>query len=203
MINKFCLGFCVVLCVQISSSVAEEKSATFAGGCFWCMEPPYDKLDGVISTVSGFSGGFTKNPSYQQVTRGGTGHAEVVQVTYDDEKISYQQLLDVYWVNVDPLDPNGQFCDRGSSYRPAIFYHDEAQKQLAMASKKALQDSNRFQSDIAVEVTAFNAFYAAEDYHQDYYLKNPIRYKLYRTGCGRDSVLAKRWGKDSKAFADE
>ncbi len=191
--NRLCLVLSCCLSALSPISFAEEKLATFAGGCFWCMEPPYDKLDGVISTTSGFSGGTVKNPSYKQVVRGGTGHTEVVQVRYDDEIISYQQLLEVYWVNVDPLDGNGQFCDRGSTYRPEIFYHDDEQKQLALASKKVLEESERFETAIAVDITSFEAFYAAEESHQDYYQKNPIRYKLYRTGCGRDSVLSQRW----------
>jgi peptide-methionine (S)-S-oxide reductase len=166
--------------------------ATFAGGCFWCMEPPYDKLDGVISTISGYAGGKTKNPTYEEVSRGTTGHTEVVQVTYDPKKITYEKLLEVFWRNIDPLTPNRQFCDIGSQYRSAIFYHDENQKRLAEESKKAL--SKRFKEPIVTEIVAYTEFYPAEDYHQDYYTKNPLRYKYYRYNCGRDQRLEALWG---------
>ena len=171
---------------------AAEAVATFAGGCFWCMEPPYDRLEGVSSTVSGFMGGHLKDPSYRQVTAGGTGHTEVVQVTYDPDVVSYETLLDVYWRNVDPFDGAGQFCDRGPSYRPEIFYHDDAQKAAALASKAELDE--RFEQEIAVEITEAGEFYPAEDYHQNYYEKNPIRYKYYRWNCGRDDRLQEVWG---------
>jgi peptide-methionine (S)-S-oxide reductase len=171
---------------------AATAKATFAGGCFWCMEPPYDELDGVISTISGYAGGKTKNPTYEQVSRGTTGHTEVVQVTYDPKKITYEKLLDVFWRNVDPLTPNRQFCDIGSQYRTAIFYHDENQKRLAEESKKAL--SKRFKEPIVTEIVAYTEFYPAEEYHQDYYTKNPLRYKYYRYNCGRDQRLEALWG---------
>jgi peptide-methionine (S)-S-oxide reductase len=169
--------------------------ATFAGGCFWCMEPPYDKLPGVISTTSGYMGGKTRNPTYEQVSTGNTGHAEVVQVEYDPGKVSYEKLLDVFWHNIDPTQPNAQFCDHGSQYRSAIFYHDEAQKKLAENSKAALAKSKPFKGDIVTEVAPAAAFYPAEDYHQDFYTKNPVRYKFYRSGCGRDARLHALWGK--------
>ena len=175
---------------------AETAKATFAGGCFWCMEPPYDKLDGVISTISGYAGGTKKNPTYEEVSAGKTGHAEVVQITYDPKKISYEKLLEVFWRNVDPLTPNRQFCDVGSQYRTAIFYHDETQKRLAEESKKAL--SKRFKEPIVTEIVAYTEFYPAEDYHQDYYIKNPLRYKYYRYSCGRDQRLEALWGPDPK-----
>ncbi|WP_405231025.1 peptide-methionine (S)-S-oxide reductase MsrA [Lentisalinibacter salinarum] len=174
---------------------AAEAVATFAGGCFWCMEPPYDKLEGVKSTVSGFMGGHVKDPSYQQVVRGGTGHAEVVQVTYDPEVVSYETLLAVYWRNVDPFDGGGQFCDRGASYRPEIFWHTAAQRETAAASKSELQE--RFDQEIAVAVTEAGEFYPAEDYHQNYYEKNPVRYKFYRWNCGRDQRLEEVWGEQA------
>jgi peptide-methionine (S)-S-oxide reductase len=176
---------------QTGGAVATAK-ATFAGGCFWCMEPPYDKLDGVISTISGYAGGKTKNPTYEEVSRGTTGHTEVVQVTYDPKKITYEKLLDVFWRNIDPLTPNRQFCDIGSQYRSAIFYHDENQKRLAEESKKTL--SKRFKEPIVTEIVAYTEFYPAEDYHQDYYIKNPLRYKYYRYNCGRDQRLEALWG---------
>jgi peptide-methionine (S)-S-oxide reductase len=167
--------------------------ATFAGGCFWCMEPPFDKLDGVISTTSGYTGGHKENPTYEEVSSGTTGHAEAIQILYDPEKITYHQLLEVFWKNVDPTDGGGQFCDRGSQYRAAIFYHDDGQKRLAEQSKKALIESKDFK-EIATEITAASTFYPAEEYHQDYYRKNPVRYKFYRYGCGRDKRLKDLWG---------
>jgi peptide-methionine (S)-S-oxide reductase len=170
--------------------------ATFAGGCFWCMEPPYDELEGVISTISGYTGGTKKNPTYEEVSAGTTGHAEAVQITYDPTKISYEKLLDVFWHNIDPLTANAQFCDSGSQYRSAIFYHDQTQKTLAEASKKRLQD--RFKQPFVTEIVRASEFYPAEDYHQDYYKKNPIRYKIYRYGCGRDSRLQELWGAQKK-----
>jgi len=179
-----------------STGGAEMAKATFAGGCFWCMEPPYDKLDGVISTISGYAGGTKKNPTYEEVSAGKTGHTEVVQITYDPKKITYDKLLEVFWRNVDPLTPNRQFCDVGSQYRTAIFYHDETQKRLAEESKKAL--AKRFKEPIVTEIVAYTEFYPAEDYHQDYYIKNPLRYKYYRYSCGRDQRLEALWGPDPK-----
>lgn len=169
--------------------------ATFASGCFWCTESDFDKVKGVVETTPGYMGGTTPNPTYQQVSSGGTGHAEVVQVKYDPTQVTYKQLLDVYWHNVDPLDKGGQFCDRGDQYRPAIFYHNEEQKRLAEESKAALEKSGRFSQPIVVEITAASTFTPAEDYHQDYYRKNPLRYFIYRSGCGRDARLEALWGK--------
>lgn len=171
--------------------------ATFAGGCFWCMEGPFDKLNGVSSTTSGYIGGTADNPSYEQVSAGWTGHAEAVQVLYDPKKVTYARLLDVFWHNIDPLTPNAQFCDHGSQYRSAIFYHDAEQKRLAEASKVALEKSGRFREKIVTQIAPATTFYAAEKYHQDYYIKNPIRYKYYRSGCGRDRRLAELWGKEA------
>ena len=179
------------------TSDARYEKATFAGGCFWCMEPPFDELPGVISTTSGYTGGRTKNPTYEQVSSGGTGHAEVVEVVYDPSKITYARLLDVFWKNIDPITPNRQFCDIGSQYRSAIYYHNEEQKRLAEASKKALEDSGRFQQPIVTEIAAAAPFYRAEEYHQDYYKKNPIRFKFYKYNCGRDQRLEKLWGTSS------
>jgi methionine-S-sulfoxide reductase len=171
-----------------------EAVATFAGGCFWCMEPPYDKLDGVLATISGYTGGSKVDPTYKEVSAGGTGHTEAVRITYDPSKVTYEQLLEVFWQNVDPLDAGGQFCDRGSQYRTGIFVHDQEQQRLAEASKQALAGSGRFEQPIVAEIVAASAFYPAEDYHQDYYEKNPIRYKFYRWNCGRDQRLAELWG---------
>ena len=169
--------------------------ATFAGGCFWCMEPPFDKLPGVISTTSGYTGGQKPNPTYEEVSSGRTGHAEAVQVVYDPKKVSYEQLLDVFWHNIDPTVKNQQFCDVGSQYRTGIFYHDDEQKRLAEASKAALEKSKPFKAPIVTEITRASEFYPAEEYHQDFYLKNPVRYKFYRNGCGRDARLEQLWGR--------
>ena len=170
------------------------EKATFAGGCFWCMEPPFDRLEGVKSVVSGYTGGYKKNPTYEEVSSGSTGHAEAVEITYDPAGISYQKLLDVFWHNIDPTAKDRQFCDVGSQYRTAIYYHNAEQKRLAEASKKAFEESKRFRGPIYTEVTAATTFYPAEEYHQKYYQKNPVRYKLYRFNCGRDQRLRELWG---------
>ncbi len=170
------------------------ETATFAGGCFWCMEPPFDKLEGVVSTTSGYTGGHKKNPTYKQVSAGGTGHVEAMQIRYDPDKISYAELLSVFWRNIDPTTPDRQFCDRGFQYRTAIFYHNEEQKRLAEASKAALLQSKPFVEQIVTEMIPASTFYKAEDYHQDYYKKNPIRYTFYRYNCGRDKRLKELWG---------
>ena len=177
-----------------TTSPVTTAKATFAGGCFWCMEPPFDKLDGVISTTSGYTGGTKTNPTYEQVSAGSTGHAEAVQVTYDPKKVSYEKLLDVFWHNIDPTQKDAQFCDHGTQYRSGIFYHDADQKRLAEASKAALDKSKPFKGAIVTEITQAATFYPAEEYHQDYYLKNPVRYKYYRSGCGRDNRLQEVWG---------
>jgi peptide-methionine (S)-S-oxide reductase len=169
--------------------------ATFAGGCFWCMEHLYDELDGVISTTSGYTGGSTKNPTYKQVSAGTTGHTEAVQVKYDPSKITYQKLLTVFWRNIDPTISDRQFCDVGSQYRAGIFYHNAEQKSLAEASKRKIESTKKFREPVVTEITQVAEFYPAETYHQDYYLKNPLRYKLYRHGCGRDKRLEQLWGK--------
>ena len=172
----------------------EEAKATFAGGCFWCMEPPYDELDGVISTVPGYSGGDVEDPTYREVVRGNTGHLEVMQVTYDPSVVSYEELLEIFWVNIDPLDGGGQFCDRGEQYTTAIFYHNEEQRRLAEESKEEIAESNDFgMRRIQTEIRPLEEFYRAEEYHQDYYRKNPLRYRLYYTGCGRGQRLEELW----------
>jgi len=176
---------------------AGYSKATFAGGCFWCMEPPYDALDGVISTTSGYTGGQQQNPTYKEVSRGGTGHTEAVQIVYDPKRVSYTELLDIYWRNIDPTDSSGQFCDKGSQYRSEIFYHDKEQKKLADESKATLVEHKPFTGDVVTGITPATVFYPAEDYHQDYYVKNPIRYKFYRYGCGRDKRLEDLWGASS------
>ncbi|MEH6626391.1 MAG: peptide-methionine (S)-S-oxide reductase MsrA [Motiliproteus sp.] len=186
------------LCLALSShiAVADVSKATFAGGCFWCMEHAFDGIIGVVSTRVGFIGGSTQNPTYFQVSNGGTGHTEAVEVAFEDKQISYGDLLKIFWKNVDPIDPGGQFCDRGDQYRSGIFYHSEVQKTQADASKQALQKNAQFTDRIAVEVSAASTFTAAEKYHQQYYRKNPIRYKFYRYSCGRDQRLNTLWAAD-------
>jgi len=189
----------VVLGVSAAPSApapAGSAVAIFAGGCFWCVESDFDKVPGVLSTTSGYTGGTVANPTYEDVSSGGTGHAEVVKVVYDPQMVTYEKLLYVFWRNVDPLTKEAQFCDYGTQYRSAIFYLDEKQKQLAEASKAALQP--RFKRPIVTEIVKAGPFYAAEDYHQDYYKKNPVRYKFYRYNCGRDARLDDVWGKEAR-----
>jgi len=174
---------------------AAVDTAIFAGGCFWCMEPPYDKLDGVLSTTSGYTSGSTVNPTYEQVSAGRTGHTEAIQVVFDPARVSYDRLLYVFWRNVDPLTANQQFCDRGSQYRSGIYPRTPAQKAAAEASLRAI--AARFTQPIVTEIVAATPFYAAEEYHQDYYTKNPVRYNFYRSRCGRDSRLKEVWGAEA------
>jgi peptide-methionine (S)-S-oxide reductase len=174
------------------ASAPAEAVAIFAGGCFWCMEPPFDVLPGVISTTSGYTGGRAGNPRYEDVSAGDTGHAESVEVRYDPTKITYSELLDVFWHNIDPFAKDRQFCDRGDQYRSAIFYADDEQKRLAEDSKRALEE--KLGKPFATKIERARRFYAAEGYHQDYYKKNPIRYKFYRYNCGRDQRLEEVWG---------
>ena len=175
-----------------AAQTPQTASVILAGGCFWCMELPYDKTDGVLSTTSDYSGGNTANPTYEAVSAGSTGHIEVVKVEYDPTKISYEKLLDIFWPNIDPLDPAGQFCDKGSQYRSAIFYGNEKEKELAEASKKLI--AGKLGQAVVTEILPAAQFYPAEDYHQDYYEKNPLKYKFYRFGCGRDARLETLWG---------
>jgi peptide-methionine (S)-S-oxide reductase len=172
-----------------------RKTAIFAGGCFWCMEHPFDEIDGVASVTSGYSGGSKAKPTYEEVSAGTTGHAEAVQVVYDPAKVSYQKLVDVFWRNIDPLTANAQFCDHGTQYRSAIFYQGDEQKRVAEASKDALAKSGRFDKPIVTQIVAASTFWPAEDYHQHYYKTNPVRYKFYRYNCGRDQRLEQLWGK--------
>ena len=180
------------------SKPAKLETATFAGGCFWCMQPPFDKTKGVVSTVVGFTGGSQKNPTYEQVSAGQTGHAESVQVTYDPSQVSYEQLVEIFWRNIDPTQANGQFADIGKQYRTAIFYHSEAQKRLALESKDKLAKSGKFRKPIVTEIVPAGPFYPAEEYHQKYYLKNPDHYKSYAIGSGRVPFLRATWGDDGK-----
>ena len=180
----------------LAETGGNHKVATFAGGCFWCMEPPFDALEGVISTTSGYTGGRQQDPTYKQVSRGGTGHAEAVQIVYDPAQVSYAELLDIFWHNIDPTLANGQFCDMGDQYRSEVFYHDAEQQQLANKSKAALDELKPFPEPVVTAISPATTFFPAEDYHQDYYLKNPVRYKFYRYGCGRDQRLEQLWGTD-------
>ncbi len=173
------------------------EKATFAGGCFWCMEHPFDQLPGVVSVTSGYTGGHKKNPAYEEVSAGGTGHAEAVQIVYDPEKVPYEKLLDVFWHNIDPTVRDRQFCDVGNQYRSAIFYHDEEQHRLALQSKEMLEKNKPFKGPILTEIAPAGEFYPAEEYHQHYYKKNPIRYKFYRFSCGRDKRLEELWGDEA------
>jgi peptide-methionine (S)-S-oxide reductase len=175
------------------TSGIHNETATFAGGCFWCMESPFDKLPGVISVTVGYTGGNVRNPTYEQVSAGGTGHAESVQIVYDPMRINYKKLLDVFWHNIDPTTKDRQFCDVGHQYRSAIFYHGDDQRRIAEESKAALDRKKPFQESIVTEITLAGEFYPAEEYHQHYYKKNPLRYKFYRAGCGRDQRLKELW----------
>ncbi len=203
-----CIALTLLLLATVERPAAAEQAApangadelakaTFAGGCFWCMEPPFDKLEGVVSTTSGYTGGRKSEPTYREVVAGGTGHAEAVQVLYDPKQITYAELLEVFWRNIDPTTPNRQFCDRGHQYRTAVFYHDPDQKRLAAESKQRIESSKKLDRPIVTELTEASAFWPAEEYHQDYYKKKPVRYKFYRHRCGRDQRLKELWGDDS------
>ena len=173
----------------------ELETATFAGGCFWCMEGPFEVLLGVKEVISGYAGGSKDNPTYEEVSSGTTGYLEVIQIFYDSKKVSYEKLLEIFWLQIDPTDEGGQFVDRGSQYISAIFYKDEDQKKLAEKSKKELEKSGKFNSPIVTKILPLKKFYKAEEYHQDYHSKNPMRYKFYRMGSGRDNFLKEVWGK--------
>ena len=191
--SRALVAIALLLTAHLSAADAASEKAIFAGGCFWCTESDYEKLDGVISAVSGYVGGHTQNPTYEQTGRGDTGHTEAVEVSFDPAKISYAQLVDYFWKHHDPFDGDGQFCDQGSQYRPGIFYLDEAQKKAAEASRDATQ--KLFKEKILTEITAAKKFWPAEDYHQDYYKNNPLRYRHYRSGCGRDARVDAIWKK--------
>jgi peptide-methionine (S)-S-oxide reductase len=183
------------LCTAALAHGQALSTATFAAGCFWCTEEAFEKVPGVVSVTSGYTDGRTKNPTYEQVSSGTTGHAEAVEVKFDPRKVSYEQLLDVFWVNHDPTYNDRQFCDHGSQYRPGIFWHDEEQKRLAEASRAKYEKLKTFSRPIVTEIAKATQFWPAEDYHQDYYKKNPVRYKFYANGCGRYSRLDELWGK--------
>jgi peptide-methionine (S)-S-oxide reductase len=180
---------------NVSVEAAAPAKAYFAGGCFWCMEEAFEKVDGVIAVVSGYMGGTVATPTYEQVSAGQTGHAESVEVSYDPAKVSYQKLLDAFWHNIDPVAPNAQFCDHGSQYRSAVFYGTDEEKRLSEESKSAIEQSKRFHEPIVTQLVKATTFYPAEEYHQDFYKKNPIRYKYYKFSCGRAQRLEELWGK--------
>lgn len=173
---------------------SQNETAIFAGGCFWCMEPPFDKVDGVISTTSGYTSGDKRNPTYREVSAGSTGHTEAIQIVFDPNKVSYDELLEIFWKNIDPVAIDRQFCDSGSQYRSGIYYLGEAQKSAAKQSIQRLENNKPFKGAITTEIVSASTFYTAEDYHQDYYQKNPLRYKYYRYACGRDQRLEEIWG---------
>jgi peptide-methionine (S)-S-oxide reductase len=183
------------LAAQPAEGDSEDNAvATFAGGCFWCVEEAFDQIDGVLSTTSGYIGGDVPDPSYEQVVRGNTGHAEAVQVEYDPDVVTYEALLDTFWHNIDPVDAGGQFCDRGDQYRSAIFYHDERQRELAQESKRELEESDMVPRRIVTEIVPATEFYVAEAYHQNYYERNALRYQFYKFTCGRPARLEELWG---------
>lgn len=186
-------GLLLTILVGVTEAASLEK-ATFAGGCFWCMEAPFDKIDGVVSVTVGYTGGSVKKPTYEQVSGGGTGHTEAVQVAYDPQKVSYNKLLQVFWHNIDPTTKDRQFCDNGNQYRSGIFFHSTEQQRTALQSKTALDKVRPFKEPIVTEIVAATEFYPAEEYHQHYYKKNPLRYKYYRNSCGRDKRLKELWG---------
>ena len=190
-------GLAILTSLAAAPARAGEAAAIFAGGCFWCMEPPYDKTEGVISTTAGYTGGHVPNPSYKEVSAGTTGHIEAVKIVYDPEKVSYEKLLYIFWRNIDPIRKNAQFCDEGAQYRSAIFPQDEAQRQAAEKSKAELEATGRFTRPIVTEILDAAPFYPAEEYHQDYYTKNPNRYAYYRWSCGRDARLSQIWGDEA------
>lgn len=197
------LGINGALCGESKNSDSDTthekyERATFAGGCFWCMQHPFDQLEGVISTVVGYTGGNVENPAYEEVSSGRTGHAEAIEIWYDPSLLSYASLLQVFWRNIDPTAMNRQFADVGSQYRTAIFYHTEEQKNLAESSKKELEKSGKFNKPIVTEIVPASAFYKAEDYHQKYYEKNPTQYNRYKYGSGRERYLKETWEKDAK-----
>jgi peptide methionine sulfoxide reductase msrA/msrB len=191
--------FVLVLTHLSAQAETELQEATFAGGCFWCMEHPFEKLEGVVDVTSGYTGGSEKDPTYKDVSAGKTGHLESVRITYDPKRIDFSRLLDVFWRQIDPTDPDGQFVDRGPHYRTAVFYHNKEQKRLTEESRKALLASGRFSKPLVTEILKASTFYDAEEYHQDYYKKNPIRYKFYRYNSGRDKYLTMKWGDQGKS----
>jgi peptide-methionine (S)-S-oxide reductase len=191
----FSIAALLLLATALPAAAGTNASATFAGGCFWCMETAFEGMPGVISVTSGFSGGDEKNPTYEQVSAGRTGHMESVQVIYDPKRISYRKLLEIYWHNIDPTQGNGQFCDHGKQYRSAIFYGSGEERRLALESENIAKKEIRVKKPFVTQIVAFTSFWLAEEYHQDYYKKNPANYHAYRTACGRDNRLRELWGR--------
>jgi len=189
------IGTLSVQAISQAAANATQGKAYFAGGCFWCMEEVFENIEGVLSVTSGYMGGTVARPSYEEVSAGRTGHAESVEVVYDPAKVSYQKLLDAFWLNVDPITPNAQFCDHGSQYRSAIFFQTDEEKRTSETSKRAIEQSSRFNDQIVTQIVMASQFYPAEEYHQDFYKKNPIRYKFYKYNCGRAQRLETLWGK--------
>ena len=185
----------LILCLFTTQVFAEEQTAIFAGGCFWCMQAPFDKLDGVLSTKAGYTGGTKDNPTYEETSSGKTGHREAVEIKFDSKKVTYKKLIETFWDNIDPLDGKGQFCDKGEQYTSAVFYLNEEQKKIFEATKAEIEKNLKFKGKIETSLLPAKKFYAAEDYHQSYYKKNPVRYTYYRTSCGRDKRLQDLWGK--------
>jgi len=199
LLTIFLIAYAVSGNAEVNMNTSKEasfelKKATFAGGCFWCMEKPYESYDGITEVISGYTGGKSKNPTYGDVSSGSTDHVEAVQVTYDPSKITYEELINIFWKQIDPTDPGGQFADRGHQYTTAIFYHDDEQKQLAQQSKQDLDDSKKFDKPIVTKIIKMTPFFMAEEYHQDYYKKHPIHYNSYQHGSGRGPFLKKTWG---------
>ena len=194
-LSFLCVAFSALSSADTDSRNLNTEKAIFAGGCFWCMEPPFDKLDGVISTTSGYTSGHQKNPTYKQVSAGVTGHTEAIEIVYDPSKVSYDKLLEVFWLNIDPLNAKGQFCDYGTQYRTGIYYLSDTQQQLAEASLERIK--SKLNKPVATEIKAATRFYPAEDYHQNYYQVNPVRYNYYRWSCGRDQRLKQLWGEQA------
>lgn len=198
MLTTAVMGLSMILITVVAAMAATNlEKAIFAGGCFWCMEQPFDKIPGVVSVTPGYTGGRKKNPTYEEVSAGGTGHAEAVQVVYDPAKVTFEKLLNVFWHNIDPTAKDRQFCDSGNQYRSAIFFHNEEQHRLSLQSKTQLEKDKTFKEPVVTEIVQATEFYPAEEYHQHYYKKNPIRYKYYRTSCGRDRRLKELWGDDA------
>jgi peptide-methionine (S)-S-oxide reductase len=191
----FALYYAAIAAAQAPAAPAK---ATFAGGCFWCVESDFDKVDGVISTTSGYTGGKTANPTYEQVGSKATGHYEAVEIVFDPKKVSYEKLVEYFWRTIDPTDASGQFCDKGAPYKTAIFAHDAEQLKIAQASRERLEKTKPFKAPVVTEVLSAAPFYRAEEYHQDYYTKNPVRYKYYRTSCGRDARVKELWGAEAQ-----
>ncbi len=192
--KKF-IFFYLFICLFTTSVFAEEQTAVFAGGCFWCMQGPFDKLDGVVSTKAGYTGGTKDNPTYEETSSGSTGHREAVEIKFDPKKVGYKKLLDTFWENIDPLDGKGQFCDKGEQYTSAVFYLNDEQKKIFETTKVEIEKNLKFKGKIETKILPAKKFFAAEDYHQSYYKKNPVRYSYYRASCGRDKRLQELWGK--------